>query len=61
MQIGHNLSTDYSLINEQNGERPNLEITTEEKDVYRYVFGTLYNIIIHLVCHCNVTRPWPLL
>ena len=37
MQIGHNLSNDYSLINEQNGERPNLEITTEEKDVGTYL------------------------
>ena len=54
MQIGHNLSTNYSLINEQNGERPDLEITTEEKDVCTYLVHYIkynYTLSMSLQCH----------
>ena len=32
MQIGHGLSTSYTLINEYNGERTVLDESSEEKD-----------------------------
>ena len=48
MQIDHNLSTSYSLINEQNAEGFTLYITTEQKDLCKWCTITLST---SLQCH----------
>ena len=48
MQIGHKLSTSYTLINESDGERIALDKTTDEKDLGIWCTNTLSS---SLQCH----------